>query len=60
MKRHQPLMSNSNSALEHDRRARYQCIEARLKILNSSQFINILNVLDPKFQDKLLETQRVI
>jgi hypothetical protein len=53
-------MSNSNSALEHDRRARYQHIVARLEILNGSRFVNGLNILDPKFEDKLFEIQRVI
>jgi hypothetical protein len=53
-------MMNSYSALEHDRRARYERIVARLKILNGSKFINILNVLDPKFQGKWFEIQRVI
>jgi hypothetical protein len=53
-------MSNSNSALEHDRRARYQHIVARLGILNGSQFVNVLNILDPKFENKLFEIQRVI
>jgi len=53
-------MSNSNSALGHDRRARYQHIVARLEILNGSLFVNVLNMLDPKFQDKSFQIQRVI
>ena len=53
-------MSNSNSALEHNRRGRYQCIVVRLKILDGSQFINILNVLDTNFWGKWFEIQCVI
>jgi hypothetical protein len=53
-------MWNSNSALEHNRRARYQHMVARLEILNGSLLINVLNILDPNFQDKSLEIQRVI